>query len=317
MSKRDVISYSSEWHDPVDHLQLKQDSNTGDVYHRGSYYEEWRENAQRDRRWKRVLPYWDRLSKDPVRRGAQVRWIRFGVDPFDPRSLLNYALTAKAQAGRWLALHDTDAFGLLNSSCSGILRQIIEQDRSTDNQASALHCLSRVDGPKAEDDYIAALESKGFRYKFTPLVCIHAHGSARSVHAVCEYLDRSSRRPSSPHAADQWDTERSYAARFLDRYLDSDPQVEQAFKTVIRHWKNFAYQESRCILINVRYIGIRVLEPIEPKAAVSDGRTTLKAPAFQRRLWQDKERFRRGVVRPKDGEARKEDPANRDEDRHD
>jgi hypothetical protein len=299
MAERYTVRFSSAWHDPVDHIDLKKDPRTGDIYHRGSYYEEWRENDLLSVKRKKVLPYLPRLSKDPVRRGSQVRWLRSGVDPFEAASLLRYARTAKDPAGRWLALHDLEKYGLLTRSCAPALKHIVRSDRSTDAQALALHLLSRVEGPNAEGNYIIALQAKTFRFKFTPLECIHQHGTSRSVPAVCEYLDRTMRRPASVHAADQWDTERSFAARFLDRFLDTHAAVEDVFKTVIRYWTNLAYQESRCVLNNVRYIGIRVLEPADPEVEPNDGRVTVKAPGFHRRLWQNKERFRGGIVRPK------------------
>jgi len=281
--------FSSEWHDPTDRIEVKQDERTGDVYHKGSYYEEWRKSDDKYRRRKKAIEHWDRLSKDPVRRGEQIRWFRLGVDPFDVQSLLSYARSAKNSAGRWLAMHDIDSFGLLGPSCYSVLEWMARNDRSQDNRMMALGLLGRIQRGSSEELYIELLQSKHFRFKITPVFCIHEYGTAKSVPSVSEFVKRAVKRRRQSRDRD---TDLLYSIRFLDKHLDKMPVVEDVFKIVIRYWHNLGYAEAMGVLQWARYIGIRVLEPIQPAEDESPDRVTITTPTFRRRLWKDKSRFR-------------------------
>jgi hypothetical protein len=281
--------FDSEWHDPTDAIIVEIEPNTGDLFHRYSYYEEWRVGDDHKCRHRTAAPFLHRLSKDPVRRSAQLRWLKKGVNPFDVNSLIGYVHKSKDAAGRWCALHDMGAFGLVNKSCAPFLERLVRKDPSQDNKMFALSMLANVEKGRAEPLYVEALRSKWFRVKMTPVWCIFTHGSRKSVPAVCEFVHKAVGRK---RRATGWDTDLSYAIRFLDSFLDSHPLVEPAFKVVIKHWKNLMYEEADCILKNARYIGIRTLEPISPVEDAEDGKSTITTPTFRRRLWKNKSRFK-------------------------
>jgi hypothetical protein len=288
-------AFDSDWHDPTDAIVVETDSDTGDVFHRYSYYEEWRVEDDHACRHRTAAPFLHRLSKDPVRRSAQLRWLKKGVNPFDVKSLMKYVRKSRDPAGRWCALHDIERFGLIDKSCGPFLDRLVRRDPSQDNKMFALSQLASLQKERAEPLYLEALRSKWFHVKLTPIWCIYTYGGVGSVPAVCEFVQRAVRRQ---RRAEGWDTDLSYAIRFLDRFLDSRSIVEVAFKSVIKYWKNLAYEEADCILKNARYIGIRTLEPIPPTEDPEQDRTTITTPAFRRRLWKNKERFRNGFKAP-------------------
>jgi hypothetical protein len=283
MGKEIGVTFSSEWHDPVSKIQLKKDPSTGELYHHGSYYEESRDaSAVSEQHWA-VRKHVSRLSKDPVLRSSQIRWLRARVNPFSGKDLLRYATTAKDPYGRACAMNDLDAFGLLHRSFVPSLARIARTDRFGENRAMALSLIAKLRGSAAEGMYLESLGDPSFRYKFSPISLINDHGTSASVPAMAKYVKKAVRRKRTGF---EWDSDVSVAVKFLNRFLDRHPAVVDAFQDVVRYWHNLDYDEARCVEVNARYIGIRVLSPVEPEESDGPERVTIQASWGKRRLWK-------------------------------
>ncbi len=228
--------------------------------HPESYWATGRDYSRAEFKRKRIRPFAERLSRDPLRAGNEVFFLRRRIDPFDADKLLDTAINHANAAARWLMLHHLERYRMLEACHEPALFKLLE-DANAAIRSYALGVITKVRAQAAarrhQDFVLRCFNRERSHERFTAL---HQMLECGGPLAVCEVSEWVSQVVKRSRRVAGWTTDLQLGCEYLLLNIDRSELVEPAFANVVRYWPNLADEEARHIESSVRWIGMRVIE---------------------------------------------------------